>query len=161
MIPKDEIIRLFKKEFDTTTRVLKALPAEKMDFKPHERSSDAKLLTSTFVFEMYLMRMYVFGDQMDRSVFKNYQPADMKTIINDFEKETRDVIARLEQLPESDLNKIVDFGGGKFRADEYLLMILFDQIHHRGQLSVYIRMAGGKVPSIYGPSADDKGTNLN
>jgi uncharacterized damage-inducible protein DinB len=32
---------------------------------------------------------------------------------------------------------------------------LFDVIHHRGQLSVYVRMAGGKVPSIYGPSADE------
>jgi uncharacterized damage-inducible protein DinB len=65
----------------------------------------------------------------------------------------------LEQLPETDLNKVVNFGGGNFRADEFLLMMLFDQIHHRGQLSVYIRMAGG-MPSIYGPSADDKGTNL-
>jgi uncharacterized damage-inducible protein DinB len=35
--------------------------------------------------------------------------------------------------------------------------ILFDAIHHRGQLSTYIRPAGGKVPSIYGPSGDDTG----
>ena len=35
---------------------------------------------------------------------------------------------------------------------------LFDAIHHRGQLSVYIRPMGGRVPSIYGPSADDPGT---
>ena len=34
---------------------------------------------------------------------------------------------------------------------------LFDLIHHRGQLSTYIRPMGGKVPSIYGPSADDPG----
>ena len=34
-------------------------------------------------------------------------------------------------------------------------MMICDRIHHRGQLSVYVRMAGGKVPSIYGPSADD------
>jgi uncharacterized damage-inducible protein DinB len=34
---------------------------------------------------------------------------------------------------------------------------LFDAIHHRGQLSVYLRPMGGKVPSIYGPSADDPG----
>ena len=34
-------------------------------------------------------------------------------------------------------------------------MMLWDQIHHRGQLSVYLRMAGGSVPSIYGPSADE------
>jgi uncharacterized damage-inducible protein DinB len=38
--------------------------------------------------------------------------------------------------------------------------MLHDQIHHRGQLTVYVRMAGGMVPSIYGPSADDTATNL-
>jgi uncharacterized damage-inducible protein DinB len=37
----------------------------------------------------------------------------------------------------------------------FLWAMLADQIHHRGQLSVYLRMAGGKVPSIYGPSADE------
>jgi uncharacterized damage-inducible protein DinB len=37
---------------------------------------------------------------------------------------------------------------------------LFDLIHHRGQLSTYIRPMGGKVPSIYGPSADDPGAGM-
>jgi uncharacterized damage-inducible protein DinB len=37
----------------------------------------------------------------------------------------------------------------------FLWFILHDQIHHRGQFSVYLRIAGGKVPSIYGPSADE------
>jgi uncharacterized damage-inducible protein DinB len=45
-------------------------------------------------------------------------------------------------------------------ADDFLLMMICDQIHHRGQLTVYIRLAGGLVPSIYGPSADDPSTNL-
>jgi uncharacterized damage-inducible protein DinB len=40
---------------------------------------------------------------------------------------------------------------------EMLWSFLFDAIHHRGQLSTYLRPAGGKVPSIYGPSADDAG----
>jgi uncharacterized damage-inducible protein DinB len=38
---------------------------------------------------------------------------------------------------------------------DFLWFLLCDQIHHRGQLSVYLRMAGGKVPSIYGPSGDE------
>ena len=42
---------------------------------------------------------------------------------------------------------------------DMLFGFLFDAIHHRGQLSIYVRlMAGGRVPSIYGPSADDPGT---
>jgi uncharacterized damage-inducible protein DinB len=39
---------------------------------------------------------------------------------------------------------------------EWLLFVLFDAIHHRGQLSAYIRPMGGKVPAIYGPSADER-----
>ena len=40
---------------------------------------------------------------------------------------------------------------------EMMWGLLFDAIHHRGQLSTYIRPMGGKVPSIYGPSGDDPG----
>jgi uncharacterized damage-inducible protein DinB len=43
-------------------------------------------------------------------------------------------------------------------VSQFLWFILFDAIHHRGQLSAYLRPMGGKVPSIYGPSADSKST---
>jgi uncharacterized damage-inducible protein DinB len=44
---------------------------------------------------------------------------------------------------------------GEIRVMDFLWLMLMDSIHHRGQLSVYIRPAGGKVPSIYGPSGDE------
>jgi uncharacterized damage-inducible protein DinB len=160
MIAKKDLIALYKKEFATTLRVLKAFPEGKDDFRPHERSSTILGLTATFVFEMYLLEMQVFGNAMDRSVFQNYKPANIQTVIQDFEKECAQVLKLLEQLPESDINKPVTFAGRTFVADEFALMMLHDQIHHRGQLSVYVRMAGGKVPSIYGPSADDPTPNL-
>ena len=57
---------------------------------------------------------------------------------------------------------------GRFRSGEkeypgqpvgqFLWYILFDAIHHRGQLTTYIRPMGGRVPSVYGPSGDDTGT---
>ena len=40
---------------------------------------------------------------------------------------------------------------------DFLWYLFFDAIHHRGQLSTYIRPMGGQVPSIYGPSGDDPG----
>jgi uncharacterized damage-inducible protein DinB len=54
----------------------------------------------------------------------------------------------------------VTFAGNNFVADEFAMMMIHDQIHHRGQMTVYMRLAGGKVPSIYGPSADDPSTNF-
>ena len=160
MITKENLIKLFKKEFATTVRVMGAYPEDKLDFTPHERSSTAKRIMSTFVFEMFLIELYVFGDNMDRSVFQTYAPEDIKTLIQDFEKQSAIIVERLKDFPDAEMSKQVEFAGVKFAADEFMLMMLFDQIHHRGQMSVYIRLAGGKVPSIYGPSADDTSRNL-
>lgn len=140
--------------------MIKSFPEDKLDFATHERSQNAKRLMSTFIFEMFLFEMYVFGKEFDSSVFQTYSPDSLETIIADFERESSEVIARLENIDEVTLGKSIEFAGKKFVADEFMLMMLFDQIHHRGQMSVYIRMAGGKVPSVYGPSADDSSTNL-
>jgi uncharacterized damage-inducible protein DinB len=160
MITKENLVKLFKREFATTLKVIRAFPEDKLTFAPHERSSTARNVIRTFVFEMYLIESYVLGENVDRSRFQTYAPDKLATLIGDFEKETAHVISSLDKLPESDLNKTVEFAGKKMAADEFMLMMLFDQIHHRGQVTVYIRLAGGKVPSVYGPSADDKGTNL-
>ncbi len=160
MITKQALLKIFKKEFATTLKVIKAFPEDKLAFTPHERSQNAKRLMSTFVFEMFLLKGYVFGKQLDRSVFQTYSPESLGTIIADFEKETSEIISNLEKIPDQELGKTVEFAGKKFIADEFMIMMLFDQIHHRGQMSVYIRMSGGKVPSIYGPSADDSSNNL-
>ena len=160
MIPKDSLLKFARKEFATTLKVLNAFPQEKKDFKPHERSSSALGLISTFIFEMYLVRMYVLGDPVDPSIFKTYKPDGVAAVISDFESEIAQMIAGLDRLSEADLSKTVTFAGHTFAADEFVMMMICDQIHHRGQLSVYVRMAGGKVPSIYGPSADDPVPNL-
>lgn len=157
MINKSELLKLLSREFAITLKVMRAFPENKLDFAPHERSSNARKLMSTCVFEMYLMKSFVFGELIDNSIYKTYSPESVKKLVEDFEKETSDITKRLNALSESELNKVIDFAGRKIIADEFILMMLFDQIHHRGQMSVYIRLAGGKVPSIYGPSADDPG----
>jgi uncharacterized damage-inducible protein DinB len=160
MIPKDALLKILKKETATTLKVLRAYPADQNDYRPHERSSDVKKLASTFVFEMYLFGMYLFGDPMDRSKFQSYKVDTIQGLADDFEKESSRAIQRLEQMNEEDLKKTVTFAGNNFVADEFAMMMIHDQIHHRGQMTVYMRLAGGKVPSIYGPSADDPSTNF-
>ena len=160
MVTKETLLKLFRKEFATTLKVMQAFPEDKLDFAPHERSQTAKKILSTFVFEMFLMESYVFGEKFDRSVFQNYNPKDLHTLLEDFNNQTSIVIDKLSYISDDEMNKIIEFAGTKFIADEFMLMMLFDQIHHRGQMSVYIRLAGGKVPSVYGPSADDSTTNL-
>ncbi len=160
MIEKAELLKLLKKESNTTLKAMRAFPEDKLSFAPHERSSNAGKVIRTFVFEMYLIEAYVLGEKKDRSIFQNYMPDKLAALISDYEKESNYVISKLSTLENLDLGKSVQFAGTEMRADEFILFMIFDQIHHRGQLSVYIRMAGGKVPSVYGPSADDSSTNL-
>ncbi len=160
MPSKQDLLSLARKEFETTLKVLAAVPEGKESFKPHERSSDTLKLVSTFVFEMYLADGYVFGTKVDSSKFKDYKPGEVKTAMQDFRAESANVLRKLEDALDSDLAGEVEFAGARFTKAEFLQMMIHDQIHHRGQLTVYIRLAGGSVPSVYGPSADDKSTNL-
>jgi uncharacterized damage-inducible protein DinB len=160
MVTKQDFLTIFKKEFATTLKVIKAFPGDKLDFAPHERSQNAGRLMSTFIFELYLLKMIAFGKEVDRSIFQTYSPDSIETIAADFEKESSEIFSILENIDEKVLGKTVEFAGKEFIVNEFMLMMLFDQIHHRGQMSVYIRLAGGKVPSIYGPSADDSSNNL-
>ncbi len=77
-----------------------------------------------------------------------------------YERMHSSVVSKLREASEADLSKTMNFllGPGKFGdipKIDFLWFVFCDHIHHRGQLSVYLRMAGGKVPSIYGPSADE------
>src|SRR5437868_5955362 len=100
MITKEDLITLFRKEFATTLRVMRAYPGDQMQFAPHERSQQAKRLMATFVFEMYLLRSYIFGETVDRSVFQQYAKETLDELIADFEAETTAVIDKIQNLSE-------------------------------------------------------------
>jgi uncharacterized damage-inducible protein DinB len=88
-------------------------------------------------------------------------PGDYEEVVSAFEKARRETVANVAKASDEELNRTMQFpvgpGGkmGDVRRQDVLWMTLMDQVHHRGQLSVYLRMAGAKVPSIYGPSADE------
>ncbi len=83
-------------------------------------------------------------------------------VIADYEKAHAALAPRLQKLDDKTWEeKKVQLLSGEATYElplgEMLWAVVFDAIHHRGQLSVYVRLAGGKVPAIYGPSADDPG----
>jgi uncharacterized damage-inducible protein DinB len=87
-------------------------------------------------------------------------PATLSETIANFESTNRAVFQALATVPESRLfEKVTFFTGPKKMEDipviELMWFMLMDSIHHRGQLSIYLRAMGAKVPSIYGPSADE------
>ena len=156
---KDQFLQTFERECAITTRQLKAFPSANGDFRPHEKSRTAKELAWTFVGEQGVAGMALKG-KIDFSQPSPPPPPTYNDAVVAFEKACRDTRTLVTNATDAQLQKTVQFptGPGKmgdFRAMDVLWTTLMDQVHHRGQLSVYVRMAGGKVPSIYGPTADE------
>jgi len=157
---KMQFLRSFQAEHATTMKVLRAYPMEQSEFRPHPRSQCARELAYTFQLEQLLISLAI-KDHLKLGGGIPKAPDDMRAIVDAFERDYADLVKLINATPERALvSGKVTFptGPGKL-ADwpkmQFLWFILSDQIHHRGQLSVYTRMAGGKVPAIYGPSADE------
>src|SRR5205823_4729800 len=133
---------------------------EQTEFRPHPRSKSARELAWMFVGEMGLMRL-ALNDQLSfGSGGPPPAPSDFKTIIDTFERDHSSTVDLIKKTPDAKLNEIVQFPVGPGQMGDWtklaiMWFMLSDQIHHRGQFSLYVRLAGGKVPSIYGPSADE------
>jgi len=158
MTEKEQFLGTLEREIPTTMRVLKAFPGAKAEMKPHGKCKSAKELAWIFVTEQNASEQALDGDIEFGKMPK--APATMAEVIATYEKSSKAFVERIKKTPDADLNKTVKFfvapkQMGDLRKMDVLWFMLMDQVHHRGQFSVYLRMADGKVPSIYGPSADE------
>jgi uncharacterized damage-inducible protein DinB len=141
-------------------RVLEALPKDKFDYRPHERSPSARDLVWTLAGEMRACCELIDSGRVD---WRPQPPSgDAARIVSDFQRSYADLSKRAAALDQAAWERKVQFlVEGKLMQEpplgQFLWYLFFDSIHHRGQLSTYIRPMGGKVPSIYGPSGDDPG----
>src|SRR3984893_6938322 len=151
---KKQIMDFRTLEFATTMKVLKAYPEDKLDMKPAEKSRTPRELMVTFIREEYVCRGAMRGDlrRADTPASMPHSLTGMLDILNQIHNEVQQMIA---QAGDQELNRIIDFYVHQIRAIDALWAELHDQIHHRGQFSVYLRLAGARVPSIYGPTADE------
>lgn len=157
--PKSMLLDAFAKEHATTVKVVRALPPSQSEFRPHPRSQSARELVFTFVLEQQLISL-ALRDQLKLGGVWPKAGDDYGMIVDQFESDFNSLVELITRLPESAFQGTVHFPTGPGKVEpwpklEFMYFILRDQIHHRGQFSVYVRMAGGKVPSIYGPSGDE------
>jgi uncharacterized damage-inducible protein DinB len=149
-----------KAERPAFVRVLRAMPAGRLDYRPDPKSRSAAELASLLAAEEASLVSLLDSGAID---WKEEKPStSLDQIVATFEKSAAAVDERLAKLDEAAWKKPGKFlmGGQAVWEDSVGNMMwgmLFDAIHHRGQLSTYLRPMGGKVPSIYGPSADDPG----
>lgn len=156
---RETLADVWEKESATTRKVLRAYPADQAEFRPHERSKTARELAWMFPLEMSLAAAAV-RSEMDLSGGMPAAPGTLDEVLASFEGAREGLLETLRGASEEQLGGTVPFPTGpqqmgEWPVVEFLWFLLHDHIHHRGQLSVYLRMSGAKVPSIYGPSADE------
>ena len=156
---KDMFKSTYEKEKGITMKVLRAYPADKGAYKSHPGNNTALQIAWTFVIENNIAMASLKGPLKLDGGFPP-PPAKFEDVIAAYEKSSKDLANALTATPDARLNEMVAFPSGpkqmgEMRVMDFLWFMLMDSIHHRGQLSVYIRPAGGKVPSIYGPSGDE------
>lgn len=140
-------------------KVMKAVPPDKADYRPDPRSTSARDLVWLLAFELEDACELI--DHGEISFVERPSPGVDESIAA-YEKNFAALQARLGSLDdarwESPAKLIMD-GKTMWEATlgDMLFGFLFDAVHHRGQLSSYLRPMGAKVPSIYGPSGDDPG----
>ncbi|MFT3702612.1 MAG: DinB family protein [Agriterribacter sp.] len=148
-------------ETTSTRKCLERIPESLFDYKPHEKSMNLGYL-SLLVAEIpkWIKIMIEQGD-IDFATFTHIKPANTKELVAHFDENIEGAKNALRNIKDGDL--IVDFhlknqGHILFTSTkkESVESTINHMVHHRGQLTVYMRLNNIPVPSIYGPSADDR-----
>ncbi len=146
-----------RNEQKTTRRVIEAIPADQSGWKPDPKAKSAFELASHLAgSECFFMNGVVDGKFNPES---GKVPESVKTpaeLLAWYDENFAKASARLAAVKGDDLTRTVDFFGVfNYPAVTYLSFMCSHSVHHRGQLSTYLRPMGSKVPSIYGGSADE------
>lgn len=156
----------FQHEVENTRKLLQAIPDSALDYKPSEKSWTTGQLASHIaeVYNWYEMTFH--QDVFDMSTYK-YDKGDISTMTNilkKFEENVLKAASALERATEESMTvdwKMVMGGTEPVfpampRAVVVRSFLMNHLYHHRGEMVVYLRATGNKVPGLYGPSADEK-----
>jgi uncharacterized damage-inducible protein DinB len=153
----------FDAEMENTRKLLAAVPDGKWDWKPHPKSMFLGQLAG------HIAEMAAWGvDIIDKESlalgpdeFKPYLPDSVDSLVSTFEENRTKARAAIAKASDADMAQVwtMTWAGQKViempRIAVLRGMVINHIIHHRGQLTVYVRLLDGKVPGLYGPSADE------
>ena len=153
----------FANEAKTTRRMLERLPADKLDWRPHAKSFTAIGLASHIVECLNLTDTILNQDEfdIDPATYPRYQAASIDDLIEQFDARVARGQRAFASVTDADLARPWSFkvmGRERWSKPKVVVMrdfTLSHLIHHRGQLSVYLRLLDVPVPGAYGPTADE------
>ena len=139
-------------ESETTRKVLARIP-EGSDYKPDPRSRTAKEIAWQIVCEE---KMLIDALEQGKAEWAPPQtPGTMKEVLGAYEAQSATMADRWNALPAANWQGEMEFFGSRRPSAPMAWSFLFDIVHHRGQITTYLRPMGSTVPQIYGPSADE------
>ena len=139
-------------ESKTTRNVIARIP-EGSDYRPDPKSRTAHEIAWQSVCEEQMLLDALESGTMTWEPAP--MPATMKEVLETYEKQSASMEARFGSLPAQRWDGTLEFFGQQRPAAPLAWSFLFDIVHHRGQITTYLRPMGSKVPQIYGPSADE------
>ena len=144
--------RFWTDESQTTQKVLSRIP-EGSDYRPDPKSRTAQEIAWQIVCEE---RMIIEALENGKAEWAPPRmPVRMKDVLDAYEKQSATLPDRWKKLPAERWDGQLEFFGQQRPASPMAWSFLFDIVHHRGQISTYLRPMGAKVPQIYGPSGDE------
>ena len=160
MSTREFFIKRWEAELAAFGKVLRAVPETGFGYRPHDRSTAAGALAWQIADEQAQL-----SDLLERGVVsfadRPKPPAKVADIVAAWDRATENLRTRLQSTTDKKWSEPakLSFGDNDWSdtVENMFWGYLFDMVHHRGQLSAYLRPMGGKVPAIYGPSADDSG----
>src|ERR1051325_2268250 len=150
-----------EQEMKTTRRLLERVPSEKGQWKPHQKSFPLAHLAQLVAWMPGWVAKGALGEDIDLGHGGGYSFEKTEALMEMFDKNVKEATEALSRVRDADLQK-----PWSLKRNGKVLMSLPRQVivrqninhlvHHRGQLTVYLRLLDVPIPSIYGPTADEK-----
>ena len=156
-----EYLSELESEVRATRRCIESIPEKLYSWKPHDTSMDMGYLTLLVADIPRWITYTLEKSEIDFATFPQFQLSTTSEMVRHFDKNIDDVKRILAKATDEEFHENFSLkrnGNVLFTSSkkESVQSSLNHWVHHRGQLTVYMRISGIKVPSIYGPSADER-----
>ena len=152
MDEKSLFTQFWTNESKTTRKVLAKIP-EGSDYRPDPKSRTAREIAWQIVCEEKMIIDALENGKADWA--PPPVPSSIDEIVRTYDEQSEDIPKRWKALSADRWNGTLQFFGSERPASPMAWSFLFDIVHHRGQISTYLRPMGSTVPQIYGPSGDE------
>jgi len=159
----EPIVAELQHEAATTRKMLERVPPDAFTWKPHEKSMTLGRLAGHIAELPSMFRPILTQDELDFAArrYQPFVPANIPDLLETFDKNVADAVELLKTQSDEHLHKMWRLRRGEQilfempRLSALRSLSLNHLIHHRGQLSVYLRLLNVPLPSVYGPTADE------